>query len=185
MLISKYGNGSIKLVEEFEKRYGIELDEQYRHFLINYNGGDTPKTTVRTKGVSSDLRYLFGINTEESIEDYLKIPACENNRCLPIGMDSFGNYYFIGLADDDKGIVYFCNHEKGYELTRIADSFSKFLAMCKSERINPRSQRSPEEREAELIANGKSSNITDGIREIWKREYDKYKDMIQENVIVS
>ena len=45
MLISKYGNGSTKLVEEFENENGIEFDEQYRLFLVNYNGGDTPKTT--------------------------------------------------------------------------------------------------------------------------------------------
>ena len=65
MLISKYGNGSTKLVEEFENENGIEFDEQYRFFLVNYNGGDTPKTTVRIKGISSDLRCLFGMNAKK------------------------------------------------------------------------------------------------------------------------
>ena len=184
MLISKYGNGSSKLVEEFENKNGIELDDQYRCFLINYNGGDTPKTTVRINGVSSDLRYLFGINAKKDIENYMQISMLKNKHCIPIGEDSYGDYYAIGINDDNKGAVYFSDHEKGFELIRIADSFSEFLAICKSNQINSRSQRSPEEREAELIAKGKSDNITEGLREIWKREYEKYKDFIQEEVTV-
>ena len=80
MLISKFGDGSTELVEKFESKNGIELDEQYRLFLVNYNGGDTPKTTVRIKGISSDLRYLFGINTEQDIEDHMQLSLLENKR---------------------------------------------------------------------------------------------------------
>ena len=40
MLISKYGNGSKELVSEFESRLGIELDEEYKSFLVKYNGGE-------------------------------------------------------------------------------------------------------------------------------------------------
>lgn len=184
MLISKYGNGSTKLVDEFENKNGIELDEQYRSFLVNYNGGDTPKTMVRINGISSDLRYLFGIGVENDIEDYMQSLKWENKQCLPIGADSFGNYYVIGISDENKGVIYFSDHEKGFGLTKIADSFSKFLAKCKSAPINPRSQRSPEEREAELIAKGKADNITEGLRDMWKQEYEKYKDINQEEVIL-
>ena len=46
-------------------------------------------------------------------------------------------------------------------------------------------KRSPEEREAELIANGKADNITEGIREMWKQEYEKYKNIVQEIVIIN
>lgn len=41
-----------------------------------------------------------------------------------------------------------------------------------------------EEREARLTANGRGGVITDGLREIWKKEYEKYKDMVQEKVIL-
>ena len=58
MLISKYGNGSTELVNEFESRLGIELDEEYRSFLVKYNGGDTPNTHVGIRGCSTDLRSL-------------------------------------------------------------------------------------------------------------------------------
>ena len=45
--------------------------------------------------------------------------------------------------------------------------------------------RTPEEREAEMIAEGKATNITDGLREIWKQEYEKYKDMKREEVVIT
>lgn len=34
-----------------------------------------------------------------------------------------------------------------------------------------------------LIANGKEHNITDGLRNLWRREYEKYKDIFQEEVM--
>ena len=46
LLISKYGNGSEELVNGLERKLGIKLDEEYRKFLVKYNGGDTPNTHV-------------------------------------------------------------------------------------------------------------------------------------------
>ena len=183
MLISKYGNGSEELVNEFEAKYCINLDEEYRRFLVKYTGGETPETKVGIRGVSTNLRYLFGINTKKNIEEYLQILPMEK-RYLPIGMDYYGNYFVIGL-EDDKGIVYFCNHEKGFALKKITDSFNEFLKKCKSEGIDPCTLIPPEEREASLIAEGSADVITDVLRDIWKQEYEKYKDMILEEVIVS
>ena len=184
MLISKYGNGSTELVSEFESRLGIELDEEYRSFLVKYNGGDTPNTHVGIRGCSTDLRYLFGINAEENIEDNLQIPVWENKQYLPFGTDSFGNYFVIGLSDDNKGKIYFCDHEKGFAVKQIAESFKLFIDKCKSQEINPHARRTPEERETALIAKGRASVINDGLRDIWQKEYEKYKNMVQEKVIL-
>ena len=184
MLISKYGNGSEELLREFESKYGILLDGEYRKFLVKYNGGNTPNTHVRIRGCSTDLRYLLGINTPENIEDNLQTPVFENRMYLPIGVDSFGNYFAIGLSEYNKGKIFFCNHEGGFSFKQIADSLALFINKCKSDMVNPRARRTPEEREAELIAKGKAGNITDGLRDIWKQEYEKYKDMIQEEVIL-
>ena len=59
MQISKYGNGSISLVEEFENKFGIKLNESYRSFLIKYNGGETPDTTFIKGKRKETVRYLF------------------------------------------------------------------------------------------------------------------------------
>ena len=182
LLISKYGNGSEQIINEFERKFVIELDEEYRKFLAKYNGGDTPNTEVKTKGFSSDLRYLFGINAEKNIEDYLPMPMWENSKCVPIGEDSYGNYYAISTEGIEKGNIFFCNHEKGFNGFKISDSFNQFLRICKSSEINPRARRTPEEREADLTARGKAGNITDGLRKMWKQEYEKYKDMVQEKI---
>lgn len=182
MLISKYGNGTEVLVHEFECRYGIELDKEYRKFLVKYNGGDTPNTCVKGKGVSSDIRCFFGLNTEELIDDAMHSPVWQNKKCVPIGEDSFGNYYAIGTSESEKGYIFFCDHEKEFGMRKISDSFSQFLKKCKSSEINPRSRRTPEERETELTEKGKSGNITDGLRKMWEQEYEKYKDMVQEEV---
>ena len=108
----------------------------------------------------------------------------EKLRCVPFGEDSYGNCYAIGTEGIEKGNVFFCDHEKGFDRFKISDSFSQFSKTCKSGEIKPLARRSPEEREADLTARGKAGNITDGLREIWKQEYEKYKDMIQEKVIL-
>ena len=43
-------------MREFEFKYGLELDEEYRKFLVKYNGGDTPNTCVKSEDISSDIR---------------------------------------------------------------------------------------------------------------------------------
>lgn len=184
MLISKYGNGTEELVREFEIRHCIELDDEYRKLLVKYNGGDTPKTGIKSKEVSSDVRCFFGLNTEESIEDVMQNSVWLNKKYIPIGKDSFGNYYAIGISEPEKGNVFFCDHENGFRMNKIADSFSQFLKKCKSEEINSLARSTPEEREKKLIENGKAGNITDGLRKMWKQEYEKYKDMVQEKVIL-
>ena len=63
-------------------------------------------------------------------------------------------------------------------------SFKVFLSKCKSEDIDPGARETPEEREKDLIAKGRAHVITDSLREIWKKEYEKYKDMVQEKVIL-
>ena len=55
MLIAKYGNGSIEQIEEFEIRNKILLEENYKNFLLKYNGGDTPKT-ILIKGKRKEYR---------------------------------------------------------------------------------------------------------------------------------
>ena len=69
-----------------------------------------------------------------------------------LGKDFSGNYFVIGLSDDNKGKVFFCDHEKGFSVKQIADSFKLFLIKCKSKEIHPVSKMPPEEREAYIIS---------------------------------
>lgn len=184
MLIAKYGNGSIEQVEEFEKKYGINLDDCYRKFLIDYNGGETPNTILKKGKVSETVRYLYGLNVEQSIEKNMIYFDWKKNNSIPIGVDDFGNYYAIGISIGNKGTIYFCDHERGFANKKIADSFAVFIKKCKSEPINERAKRTIEQREEEMRKNGYEHLINDQLKVVWKTEYEKYKDMIQEEVNV-
>lgn len=66
----------------------------------------------------------------------------------------------------------------------MAESLQDFFKFCKSEKIKEASKRSIKEREEILIANGRGDNITDGLRQLWQAEIDKYGNMIQEEVVL-
>jgi hypothetical protein len=184
MLISKYGNGSKELIYEFEKKYSIKFDECYIKFLENYNGGETPNTTFKKGKISETVRYLYGINVEESIEKHMKYYDWREKESIPIGVDNFGNYYAIGISTNNSGIIYFCDHEKGFTKRKIADDLDTFVKKCKSELINERAKRPVEVREKEMLEKGYGHLINEQLRETWKREYEYYKDMVQEEVIL-
>lgn len=184
MLISKYGNGSIEQVEEFENKYGIKLDEEYRVFLIKYNGGDTPLTTVKRGKRKEDLRYLYGMKTKRSSEKEFEYFDWKKSQCIPIGEDCFGNYFAIGITEENKGVIYFCDHERGFKKIKIADSFGMFISNCNSKVLDESFKRTPEEREEFVIANGYGDEINDSMRKAWKEQYEKYKNIVQEEVIL-
>lgn len=184
MLIAKYGNGTLGQVKEFEKKYNISFDEKYRDFLIKYNGGDTPNTIIKQGRKSEAVRYLYGLNTEETIEKNLEYFDWKEKKCIPIGEDNFGNYYAIGVFEENNGIIYFCDHEKGFAKIKISGSFKEFIKKCQSDVINERAKRTVEEREKEMIKNGYGYLINDYLKATWQQEYEKYKDMIQEEVIL-
>ena len=180
MLIAKYGNGSIEQIEEFEIRNKILLEENYKNFLLKYNGGDTPKT-ILIKGKRKEIvRCLYGINTKNSIEEHMK--NFESKSCMPIGQDTWGNYYAIGVKEDNKGQIFFCDHEKGYKDMKIADSIIEFFSMCKSEKIGH--VRTIEERKKAVIAAENWSKITEKTIEGWQKEIDKYANINQEEVLI-
>lgn len=183
MLIAKYGSGTLEQVTNFEKKYGINLDDCYRKFLVDYNGGETPNTTFKRGKASDTVRYLYGLNVEQSIEKNMIYFDWKENESIPIGIDNFGNYYTIGISIDNKGVIYFCDHERGFTNTIIADSFVVFVKKCKSEPINERAKRTIEQREEEMRKNGYEHLINEQLKAAWKTEYEKYKDMVQEEII--
>ena len=90
----------------------------------------------------------------------------------------------IGLSGASEGKIFFCDHEQGNKMACIAENFNDFIKCCKSEKISEASRRSIQEREEALIARGRGNIITDELRQMWQAEIDKYKNMIQEEVIV-
>ena len=182
MLIVKNNNEKIeKLLIELEENIEFKLPNLYREFLKKYNGGETPNTSIKSNGVSSDVRAFYGLGDVK----YNNIKTLEINEIdkilLTVAEDSFGNVFAIDLGEEK---IYFIDHEKENEISLVEESFSEFVSKCKSEEISEAVKRSPEEREQILIRNGKGANISDGLREMWKAEYEKYNNLCQEEVVL-
>lgn len=185
MLIAKFdSNGVSAEIADMEERYNITLPQRYRHFLLRYNGGYTPRTTFKAAAASSDVKGLYGLAAAPLSTDRKTTEAWIVKSLLPIACDSFGNHILLAVAGAQYGGVFFSDHEKGEALTLIAKDFPSFLRLCKSEKIPPAAKRSIQERKAALIARGRGHIITPALIEMWQKEIDKYAHMEQEEVII-
>ncbi len=182
MLISK-NKVNLSAVDDYIKRKGYKLPDDFNQFLRKYNGGNTPNTTLKTSSVSTDVRLFYGVDNDmPNSLNKVQVIDKEGSIYLPIAEDSFGNVFVLDITQNTG--VYFVDHEKGRKLEFVTESFDSFVKLCKSEPIKENSKKTPQEREAILIRKGKENNITEDLRKLWQEEYNKYKGMIQEEVVL-
>lgn len=183
MLISKYLTDNTDMEKEisaFEAQYHLELPEAYRKFMLKYNGGDTPDTKFRFGKISSDIRAFLGIgDVTYSMPDSSGLKEWIGKKCLPIAVDSFGNYVVIGL---EKGEIFFSDHERDYKCTKLTDSLEDFILCCKSKKIGK--ILSVEEREQMIRKNGFTGEISDLRLKLWREEIEEYQRYKQEKLIL-
>ncbi|MEG2292872.1 MAG: SMI1/KNR4 family protein [Carnobacterium sp.] len=102
--IFKFDNTDVSNeVSNFEQKYDLQLPDSYKKFLLKYNGGNTPKSTFKINGVSSDIRAFYGF--KNATKEY-------NFSYLPIATDSFGNQIVITISEKNNGEIYFFDSEK-------------------------------------------------------------------------
>ena len=188
MLIAKYLNKNSdieKMIKHFEDEYKISLPIQYRTFLQKYNGGYTPKTSLKIKKFFTDIRAFYGVgDAKNRLEDIAWLEDFLEKNWLPIASNCWGDYIAIRLRGEEEGKIYFLDHEKGYRKKFLADDLKQFFDYCKSGEIDPGVYLTVEEREAELLAEGKGAYITEGLKKAWQEEFDRFKDMVREEVII-
>ena len=196
MMISKFDTTGIEdNVLAFENRYRISLPEQYRKFLLKYNGGITPETEFKCKRTTSDIRAFYGVGEninyysfenvfEIVLRDILPLSSFIEKSILPIAEDSWGNYITIGIDGVNKGNVFFCDHEKGMKTKLLTETFYDFIQKCNSAEFNSSDVLSPEEWEKKMIADGKQAFITDFTRSMVKETYELYHDIQLEEVVI-
>lgn len=184
MLISKFDITDIAAkVVDFESKYGITFPEQYRKFMLQYNGGLTPETKFKAGKESSDVRAFYGLgDVSYSFSEIVDIEEWLKSNIIPIACDSFGNRIVIGLDKEKEGKIFFSDHEKEFKLTLLSDTLKEFFTICKSKKIRP--VRTMEERERDLIANGFGDMLDDELRKCWQEEIDLYGGIHQEKVIL-
>ena len=185
MLIAKFGTDGVSdEISKIESRYSITFPKQYKDFLLRYNGGYTPKTKFRAKGISSDIKGFYGLGAVGLSVNREVIASWISQELFPIACDSFGNILFICFASDNYESIFFGDHEKGMKLSLIANDFSSFIRACKSDKLPEAALRSIEERKAALIERGRGHIITPALIEMWQVELDKYGNMRQEEVVI-
>jgi len=96
-------------IRRLEQRIGQPLPPAYREFLRQRDGGPVEPN-------NRAVDEIFGLGDE--VPDFASIwSALDRYRCrvpawlLPVANDAFGNLYGLSLRDEDRGTVWFWDHE--------------------------------------------------------------------------
>ena len=125
----------------------IVIPDDYKNFLIQYNGGRPENSTVHFKNrdEATMLNCIFGFTKDRygSFTRYQGVYAGRiPSNTIAIADDAGGNLIIMSISGEDYGKIYFWDHEmEAYEdedpdysnLTLVADSFQEFLDNLKSE----------------------------------------------------
>jgi cell wall assembly regulator SMI1 len=148
--ITKYG---VKLIMDqppaeegrvsvLEAKLGRRLPDEYREFLLLYNGGRPVPSAFQfaaNKGSDTDslVNWFLSLHDGE-VSNLEKVARLMNGRIpsetLPIARDPFGNLILLGLHGDVRGKIYFWDHEREPDdqpdwsnIDLIADDFDRFM----------------------------------------------------------
>lgn len=189
MLISKFCTDDIEhCVQKFEREYKFMFPEEYKRFLLRYNGGKTPESSFKLNKIYSNIDGFYGLGQAEMYFHYDifakggKLIEYINDEVIPIATNCFGDYIVIGIGRSNNGKIYFYYHDRPKKYIELIDSFIAFVSKCKSKRIRP--AKSIEERREILIAKGKGANIDDELIKIWQAEIDEYANICQEELVL-
>ena len=122
-------------------RLGVTLPDQYRRFLLDFNGGTPTPDTVDIKdlpGASADVQIFFGIgrSVESSDLEWNLATLAERleEGLLPIASDSGGSVFCLSLQGRGRGAVLYCDLQSVFanfganpKLYPVASEFEAFL----------------------------------------------------------
>lgn len=131
-------------IATFENKYGISFPDEFKQFYLKYNGGIPERnvfTFVDTEGNLSDslIQYFLAFHDEDRYDSFETIYWLYTlqdrtpKNIVPFARDPFGNYICISVDGDDRGQIFFWDHElepdiPSYEnLSLINDSITDFL----------------------------------------------------------
>jgi len=140
--INPYGVLNEARLMQFELDHQIDLPLDYRHYLLEFNGGRpvSPFFWIIPGEDGTGVLNLFGLHDgperltlEENNQDFEAITS----RYIVIGEDGVGNRIAIGKASTNYGEIFFLDHEEidpdDLEATagiiRLAETFTGFLKL--------------------------------------------------------
>jgi len=103
-------------IDKLERKLNKKLPDEYRKFLLLYNGG-TPIRNLFTRNLELGclvVNDLHGINAEHKYNDLYHMIDVYDGRIpsnfIPIGGDPGGNVFCLCISEDFYGKVYFWDH---------------------------------------------------------------------------
>src|SRR5438874_2719786 len=99
-------------VSHFEMSIAVRLPDDYREFLLRYNGGYPSPNGFR--GGDEVLNHFFGLWQKHADLNY---ELLAHRRFIPEGMipiasDPFGNAILLEVANPNRGRIWFWDHER-------------------------------------------------------------------------
>ena len=138
-----YGKIDMEVLNDFEKELNVSIPEEYRNYLIKFNGSDFEKCIVQLPGDIGDttVHHMFGIHAgpeyRQLIENYNDSFNLTSGNYIPICDDSFGNIFYLKIKGENLGAIYFCDHKETYfsfeNLIFVSAGFNDFIASMKSD----------------------------------------------------
>lgn len=135
-------------IEELEKYVGLNFPYEYKEHLLKNNGGRCSPNVFQFnengKLTESCIDWFLAVYDGEydNLKDYIETYKIQEKRLpqqmLPIAHDSGGNLICVSCDSEDKGFIYFWDHEGevNYDITTdkdysnlyfIAKSFNEFI----------------------------------------------------------
>ncbi len=191
MLISKYKvKDTTKQLEKYEENLGCKFPDQYRQFIVEYNGGELWDTTLNIENFGNSIEYFYGFvkaSEYHSINNkYVKDIQKEfltPQQVLGIAELGGGDVLAVGISENNRGMMYYSNHDEGYKVTKIADSFKNLLNVIESTPIDKSSLEHPED-----IIRIQSQKLGKEINEktiaVYWKQYNDLLNLEQEEVII-
>lgn len=168
----------------YSKKHSIVFPQEYKDFMLKYNGGETPETAFNLSGVASDISSLYELrhgenglelyNIEFKVSDFLK------DKMFPIGENVFGDNIFICVMGSEVGKIFFRYHDMPKKYIKVADTFKIFVQKCKSKKVKP--CRTIEERIKGRIEAGITIEVLPIEIQEWTEEIERFKRIHQEEV---
>ena len=148
MILKQFNNIKKDRIDKIEKELEIKFPEDYRKFLLKYNGGIVEKNgenSIRVQNIEEEIIIdtLFGIVEEEEADiSYWNQQMKEDmlDRELIIGDDIIEGFLVIICYGENKGVYYwddaynFKNSDDENNMYWIASSFNEFIKLL-GERI--------------------------------------------------
>jgi hypothetical protein len=129
---------SLENIKIFEEKYNVTLPEEFKRFLLEYNGGDVKPNVFKISDEhgESALNTLYGLDISSEYDelsnvfDSLEGELPEN--FISIGDDSAGNQICLGIIGSYCGKVYIWMHDMEENefmdnMFFLANSFNEFL----------------------------------------------------------